>query len=134
MEIADVIEMRKRFESKYGTLQGVQLRLDNDVLVDGRKDFLFWEDKKGFITWVRRSTDGLAQRDKPYEVHTCDYGQIQEMWTELNQEAFEAMIRKVDGCTEQNIKAIESAVIIGPEEFADTHSKITNKKDHDVRL
>ena len=133
MENAEVIRERDALKKKYGPNQGLEIRLDNNFIVDEIRQFVKWDDSNGAIVWVERADEISAQRDKPFKLSVCGYEQIQELTANLNPEAFEAAAAEL-GFNANEIKRIKGSIILTGEDFADSVSDQVKGRAHDRTL
>lgn len=121
MEIDTVIAIRKLFKkiSQYDASikarrsANLCIRLDNDVAINSADQNIFWDDNDGICYYYTTNSKpgakfsakmGISKPQYPVSLSAFDYGEIQEMFVELNEDSFGQSLAVLK--ENANIKAI----------------------------
>ena len=111
--------------------KAMELRLDNNFIVNERLQYVHWDDEHDLVFSIERNESPTTGRDRPFKMVIQDYDQIQDITITLQQSEFEAAARKA-GYTDEQIKHIMRSLVFTKEDFADSVSNQVKGRRHDV--
>lgn len=112
------------FKSYYPN-KGIELRLDNNFIIQERSQFVIWDDERNLIFVVGRNNDIATQRHQPFKMMVQDFDQIQDMRCLLTVDEFRTVARNA-GFSEDQITNMQHKLSYSLEDYADSisdHSK-----------
>lgn len=101
--------------------KGIELRLDNNFIVQERSQFVIWDDDRNLIFTVQRNNDLPTQRSQPFKMMVQDFDQIQDMRSLLTVEELYTVC-KAAGFTDDQIRNMQHQLSYSLEDYADSVS------------
>ena len=65
--------VRDQVLKSYYPNKGIELRLDNNFIIQERSQFVIWDDERNLIFAVIRNSDIATQRDQPFKIMIQDF-------------------------------------------------------------
>ena len=101
--------------------KGVELRLDNNFIIQERSQFVHWDDEKELIFVVGRNNDIATQKNQPFKMWIQDFDQIQDMRALLTADELPTVAKKA-GFTDEQIKNMQYQLSYDLADYADSVS------------
>ena len=101
--------------------KGIELRLDNNFIIQERSQFVIWDDERNLIFAVQRNNDMPTQGYQPFKMMVQDFDQIQDMRCLLTEEEFDTVCKKA-GFSDDQIKNMKNQLSYSLEDYADSVS------------
>lgn len=129
--IAENVKFVKEIAHAGNPKKAMELRLDNNFIVNERLQYVHWDDEHELIFSVERNESPTTGRDRPFKMVIQDYDQIQDITITFQQSEFRAAATKA-GYSEEQINHIMRSLVLTVEDFADSTSNQVKGRFHDV--
>ncbi len=120
------------FRSYYPN-KGVELRLDNNFIIQERSQFVHWDDEKELIFVVGRNNDIATQHNQPFKMWAQDFDQIQDMRVLLTEEEFSTVAKKA-GFSDKEIQNMLHNLSYDLNDYADSVGDHTKRDTYTNQL
>ena len=118
--------VRDKVLKSYYPNKGIELRLDNNFIIQERSQFVIWDDERNLIYAVSRNSEITTQRDQPFKILVQDFDQIQDMRALLSVEEFRT-VTKAAGFSDDQITNMLHKLSYSLEDYADSISDQTKR-------
>ena len=118
--------VRDQVLKSYYPNKGIELRLDNNFIIQERSQFVIWDDERNLIFAVIRNSDIATQRDQPFKIMIQDFDQIQDMRALLSVEEFRT-VTKAAGFSDDQITNMLHKLSYSLEDYGDSISDQTKR-------
>lgn len=118
--------VRDQVLKSYYPNKGIELRLDNNFIIQERSQFVIWDDDRNLIFAVTRNSDIATQRDQPFKMMVQDFDQIQDMRALLSVEEFRT-VTKAAGFSDDQITNMLHKLSYSLEDYGDSVSDQTKR-------